>query len=144
MAIDSFLGKYFFLSNFYPCSFTLDGKEWPSTEHYFMAQKTHDVVTKEQIRLAPTPGKARRMGRHLKLRPDWELVKRDAMLNALRAKFKQNSNLKRRLLATGDEFLIEGNNWGDRIWGMVKNDKGEWQGLNYLGEILMQVRKELK
>lgn len=36
----------------------------------------------------------------------------------------QNEELKQKLLATGNEELVEGNNWGDTFWGMV-NEVGE-------------------
>jgi ribA/ribD-fused uncharacterized protein len=85
------------------------------------------------------PGKAKQLGRQVKLRPDWEVVKTAIMEDVVRAKFTQNEELQEKLLATEDRLLIEGNWWKDKIWG-VSNGRGE----NRLGIILMNVRKELK
>lgn len=85
------------------------------------------------------PSSAKRKGRHVQLRHDWEKVKFDIMYEICKAKFSQNAELKDKLLATGDEYLEEGNTWGDRIWGTV-NGKGQ----NNLGKILMRVREELR
>ena len=85
------------------------------------------------------PSTAKREGRRVTLRPDWEEVKYQVMYEICCAKFTQNRELREILLATGDEYLEEGNTWGDRIWGTVNG-----QGNNWLGKILMQVREELK
>ncbi|MFT0803343.1 NADAR family protein [Bacillus swezeyi] len=85
------------------------------------------------------PNLAKRKGRRVKLRPDWEEVKETFMYEIVKAKFEQNDQLKNRLLQTGESTLIEGNTWGDRVWG-VCNGIGE----NKLGKILMRVRNELK
>ena len=61
------------------------------------------------------------------------------MYEIVKAKFEQNEDLRKRLINTGDEELIEGNTWGDKIWGKVKGE-----GQNNLGKILMRVRKELR
>ena len=61
------------------------------------------------------------------------------MYEIVLAKFTQNPDLKKKLLATGDEHLEEGNTWGDTIWGTV-----DGVGENRLGKILMRVRDELK
>lgn len=73
------------------------------------------------------------------MRPDWEEVKYDVMYEIVKAKFIQNPDLKEKLLSTGDEYLVEGNHWGDRTWGQVNG-----VGKNWLGKILMKVREELK
>ena len=73
------------------------------------------------------------------MRSDWEDVKFDVMYDIVKAKFTQNEDLKRKLLDTEGYYLEEGNNWGDKIWGVV-NGVGE----NHLGKILMRVRNELK
>ena len=86
------------------------------------------------------PGKCKGMGRRVKLRPDWEQVKVGLMEEIVRAKFTQNEELKRLLLATGDKRLAEGNTWGDTFWGV---DLRTGQGENHLGRILMKVRGEL-
>ena len=87
------------------------------------------------ILLCATPGDAKRLGSRAKLRPDWEEVKVQIMHNLVLQKFQQY-NLRKLLLDTGDQYIQEGNNWGDRFWG-VCNGVGE----NHLGKILMSVRE---
>lgn len=135
--IDSFTGKYRFLSNFYPCSITFENSTYPSVEHAYQAAKT----TNEQLRLrfmepVTTAGEAKKAGRRLKIREDWDNVKIDIMYQLLKTKFKQ-TKFKKLLLETGDEILIEGNTWGDTFWGIC-NGEGE----NWLGKLLMRVRSE--
>ncbi len=98
-----------YFSNFSPHSIQLDGKVWPTSEHYFQAQKFRDADIQEQIRRAASPMIAARIGRDRSkpLRPDWEAVKDDVMRQAVRAKFTQHENLRRKLLATGDATLVE-------------------------------------
>lgn len=129
-----------FLSNFYEgAPVDLDGLIWPTTEHYYQAQKAHHREQAEAIRQAAGPGKAKQMGRRCKLRPDWEAVKINVMLKAVRAKFGQHPSLGAQLIATGEALLVEGNTWEDRIWGCV-----DGEGENLLGLILMLVRAELR
>lgn len=137
--INSFRDKYFFLSNFYPCWVVLDGMRYPSVEHAYQAAKTLRDIEREQIRTASTPGVAKRLGRVCTHRPDWKKIKVDIMLDLVRQKFERSSDLAEKLLATGDEELIEGNTWGDRFWGVYRG-----RGENNLGKILMQVREELR
>ena len=85
------------------------------------------------------PSSAKRKGRRVKLRDDWEEVKDQIMYEIVLNKFSQNEELRKKLIATGDEYLEEGNTWHDTYWG-VCNGKGK----NKLGKILMQVREELK
>ena len=81
---------YFFLSNFYPAPVHIDGKAWPTNEHYFQAMKTADHAGQEQIRLASTPHKSKQLGRKVSpLRSDWEEVKVDVMRRCCREKFLQ-------------------------------------------------------
>ena len=136
--IDSFRDKYFFLSN-YSCSpFYIDNVLFPTMEHYFQASKADNQNDYLRIAHAPTPGDAKRLGRHIQLRRDWEEVKEDVMLNGLRKKFA-DPELRDLLLATGDEELVEGNYWGDTYWGVCNG-----VGKNRLGYLLMQVREEIK
>ena len=85
------------------------------------------------------PSEAKRTGRKVKLRPDWEDVKINEMRNIVRAKFSQNPELAEKLIQTGDAHLEEGNTWGDRTWGTVNGS-----GQNLLGKILMEIRETLK
>jgi ribA/ribD-fused uncharacterized protein len=136
--INCFDGKWAFLSNFYWNEIEYDGITYPTNEHFFQAMKTLDIETRKAIAAAPTPGAAKRMGRHVPLRPDWESVKEDVMFLGLCLKFA-DEQLADWLLETGDEELIEGNWWGDTTWG-VCNGVGE----NKLGRLLMKVRDMIK
>ena len=138
MVIDSFKGKYFFLSNFYESPVIYEGITYLNNEAAFQAQKT--LTNKERLAFSMlNPSQAKKLGRSVSLRSDWEDIKIDIMYNICKAKFTQNETLKTKLLKTGDATLIEGNTWGDRIWGQV-NGVGE----NNLGKILMRIREELK
>lgn len=135
--IDSFFGKYRFLSNFEPCTVVYDGMTYSCSEAAYQAAKTTDV----SLRIAFTTmngSKAKYAGQKLTLRPDWNDIKVNVMYEIVKDKFSRNPELRVKLLNTGDLQLVEGNYWGDTFWG-VFNGKGE----NHLGKILMQVRKEL-
>jgi len=138
MAIDRFEGRYFFLSNFFEIPVYYEGISYPSSEHAFQAGKTNNPQERLRIAAELTPAKAKRAGRGLVLRPDWEDVKNNVMEEVLREKFRY-PHMKNELLATEDEELIEGNWWGDTYWG-VSNGIGE----NHLGKILMKLRQEFR
>lgn len=131
-SIVQFQGAYRFLSNFYrePCGTT--------NEHRFQAEKTLDLLEKHRILGLETPGDAKRAGREVPLREDWDRVKDSAMDQTLRIKFS-DPGLRDQLLGTGDAELIEGNSWNDTYWG-VNLDTGV--GQNKLGMALMKLRKE--
>lgn len=136
--IDSFSGEYRFLSNFWMCPVEFDGHVYSSVEHAFVAAKTHDEEFRSKVRMTQSPAMAKRMGRTVKLRPDWDLNKRIVMYTLVSDKFRRNHLLGMALVGTGDEELVEGNTWGDRYWGVC-----DGVGENWLGKTLMQVRKEL-
>lgn len=137
--INRFIGEYEFLSNFYPTPiYDNDGKEYPTVEHYFQAMKTFNLQKRELIRLAESPGKAKRISRLVQLREDWEDRKLDIMEKALIQKF-QIPKLREKLLATGDEELVEGNFWNDTYWGVCKGE-----GENHLGKLLMNIREKIR
>jgi ribA/ribD-fused uncharacterized protein len=137
--IDVFSGEYHWLSNFFPAKFVFEGKQYPSVEHAYQAHKTMDPETFEAIRKAVTPGIAKRMGYRTALRPDWDKLKVMLMRELIEHKFEQNPELRQKLCETRGRELIEGNNWGDRFWGCVK-EAGEWVGENTLGKLLMETR----
>lgn len=142
--IVEFDGDYAFLSNFYPSSISHDGITYPTNEHFFQAMKTLDIETRKAIAAAPTPGAAKRMGRHVALRPDWEKIKVDVMRLGLILKFT-DAELAEKLVATGDEELVEGNWWHDNTWGNCHcTECSRKGGRNLLGMLLMEVRKELQ
>lgn len=140
-AIYGFFGEYRFLSNFAPAPLVLpeDGILYPTSEHAYMAQKTVSLPLRRELAALSTPQDAREAGLQLSLRLDWAVQRLHAMLAALRAKFGQNPELAERLLATGQHYLEETNNWDDRFWGVV-----DGEGLNMLGKMLMQVRNDLR
>lgn len=144
LSIDSFRGYYFFLSNFSSSKIQYKGYTYPNGEAAFQAQK-NDSHTYKHLMQFQTPKSAKKEGRHVNLRSDWEQVKDQLMYEIVLAKFSQNEELKRRLLATGTKKLIEGNTWHDNEWGYCtcprcKNETKQ----NKLGKILMRVREELK
>ena len=132
---------YGFMSNFAPYPFSDGNKIWPTSEHYFQAQKFLIPEIQEKIRQIASPMDAALEGRNRQnpLRPDWEEVKDEVMLQALRMKFSQNPEIAKGLVATGDAILIE-HTRNDDYWA----DGGDGSGKNKLGLLLMQVREELK
>lgn len=145
--IEKFDGQYAFLSNFYDSPLPTNGGEviYPTVEHYFQAMKTENPRERERIRLAPTPGKAKRLGRNVNLRADWEEVKQSVMKYALIKKFNNNPELKSLLLETGDAELVEGNDWHDNYWGNCSCAKcANIPGANHLGKLLMEIREDYK
>lgn len=150
-----FTGKYEFLSNFSGSPvlalYRGSGEEMtgpvtppehalrvPSVEHAFQAMKCKLVEEFWWVATAARPADAKERGRRTTLRTDWVDVRLQVMLWLLRQKF-QDAELARKLLATGDVQLIEGNWWGDRFWGVSQG-----AGKNHLGRLLMQVREELR
>ena len=127
-------------SNFSAHPFKLNGRVWPTSEHYFQAQKFSGTEHEETVHNAKTPSMAAKLGRSrsLPLRTDWETVKDDVMRTALRAKFEQHPKLKSLLLSTGDAELIE-HTRNDSYWA----DGGDGTGKNRLGILLMELRAEL-
>lgn len=141
--ITNFRNEYRFLSNFWPLPNPIqyNGISYPTVEHFFQAMKTTVPKLRMEIASAPTPGQAKRLGRALMLRPNWEQVKIPAMKFGLTIKFSNNEMLKNQLLATGTEVLVEGNKWHDNIWGNCYCSKCTGiAGLNYLGYLLMGIR----
>jgi ribA/ribD-fused uncharacterized protein len=184
--IASFDGGFRFLSNFHPSPFALRDaltanpgwpnvhaswgpmvtvpSRWrevvpvaPTVEHGYQACKAATWDEMIEVLRAPSPGAAKRMGREVKLREDWDRVRVVVMLSCLRAKFRPGSELARMLLDTGYQTLVEGNTWGDRYWGAVYGRQAAhdptWRsagwaheplvGRNMLGRCLMLVRGEL-
>jgi N-glycosidase YbiA len=133
--------QYGEFSNFAQYPIKVRGKIWPSTEHYFQAQKFAGTTHELTIQKAPTAAKAAELGRTRKqrIRPNWDNVKDNVMYEAVKAKFSQHADLKALLLGTGEARLVE-HTENDAYWG----DGGDGQGANKLGKILMRVREELR
>ncbi len=128
-------------SNFASFPIQMDGKIWPTTEHYFQAQKFSDQGYQEKIRLEPSPMIAARLGRSRSypIRTDWNAIRDEVMTKAVTEKVRQHEAIKSLLLSTKDAELIE-HTTNDRYWG----DGGDGTGLNRLGKILMEIRQQLK
>lgn len=142
--IGNFDKSHRFLSNFWRCDLEIAGMVFPTAEHAYQALKTESLEEREAIRLLSTPGKAKRAGRQVTLRSDWKLVRIVSMKSVLWKKFRWNSELRERLIATGDIQLVEGNVWHDNYWGNCTCDKCDGiRGKNWLGRLLMQVREKL-
>lgn len=137
--IDLFRGPHRFLSNFQEAEVEFEGVVYPTTEHAYQAAKTLIPVERQYIAQLTTPGEAKRAGRKVTKRPDWEQVNLAIMEGLNYQKFSQYPHLRAKLLATGDAELIEGNTWGDIFWGVCRG-----VGLNHLGRILMRVRDRVR
>lgn len=137
-SINRFKGKNSFLSNFYPVFVYYNGIRFPSVEHAFQAAKSLDIEEQKLFAITPSAAEAKKWGKSVKLRPDWENVKVDIMEILLRQKFSY-PELKSKLLETGNVTLVEGNTHGDKFWGVVGNE-----GQNILGRLLMKIREEMR
>lgn len=135
--VDEDFGEF---SNFASYPIELDGKTWPTSEHYFQAQKFVGTEHEDALRLEVSPMKAAKMGRERRrpLRADWDSVKDDIMRVAVGAKFAQHEELRKLLLSTGAATIVE-HTKNDSYWG----DGGDGAGQNMLGKILMEVRQRL-
>ena len=137
--ITEFQGNYRWLSNFWPAQVELDGVLYPSVEHAYQAAKSLDANGEREPFQWGTAGEAKRLGRKLKIREDWEGVKVSVMAALIRQKFAPGTNLAASLLATGDVQIIEGNTWGDKFWGVCRGE-----GENMLGKLIMEQRAALR
>lgn len=134
-------GKHGCFSNFSRHPITVDGKVYPTTEHYYQSKKFEGTKYEEQVRLSKGPKAAAKLGRNRKLplRKDWEQVKDDVMRDALHAKFNQHDQCKETLLGTDNVYLFEDSPI-DYYWGVGKSGTGK----NRLGVLLMELREHLK
>jgi ribA/ribD-fused uncharacterized protein len=128
-------------SNFSAHPIELNGKRWPTSEHYFQAQKFAGTEHEEQVRLTKTPKQAAEMGRDRSrpLRSDWEQIKDDVMREVVRQKFLTHQDIQKVLLDTGEEELVEATTY-DYYWGCGTKKTGK----NMLGKILMEIRAEIR
>ncbi len=136
--IASFRGQFFFLSNFYQAPVLYQGIKYLNSEAAFQSAKTLDLEQRKRFSHL-SPVEAKKLGRKIPLRPDWEEIKDKVMLAIVKDKFTRNHDLAVKLLATGDAILVEVNTWGDKYWGVCAN-----KGLNKLGKTIMKVRTELR
>ena len=127
-----------FLSNFHPCLIKYENLEYPSAEHLYVALKTTDESIREAIAGIPAAKDVKAFGMTIKLRPNWNDIRLSMMYIVVSEKFQQNKDLAEKLIATGDNELVEHNWWNDKYWG-----KHFGEGENHLGRTLMEVREEL-
>jgi len=127
-------------SNFAPFPIELDGLRWPTTEHYYQAQKFTDTELQQKIRKAEKPIVAKKLAdkHRAKIRTDWDAVKDEVMYRAVRRKFELHAELRDLLLATGDEDIVEAAPT-DYYWGVGREGTGQ----NKLGKIIERIRAEL-
>ena len=151
-----FYGDKEIYSNFYPAEFEIDGKTFPTSEHYFMYAKamrfdSEGPVTYEKL-VSVSPAEAKKLGRQVRFFDAgvWNEIDQDIMYTACLEKFSQNPELREQLLATCDDIIVECSP-RDRKWGigMGKNNPDaqnpdKWRGRNLLGKVLMRVRDTLK
>lgn len=130
-----FRNELYFLSNMYPCKVAYNGYTYSCAESAFQAQKCPELAHE----FVPLDGfQAKKAGRKVPLRPDWESVKMDIMKDIVSAKFNQNSRLYEKLSRV-DSDIVEENTWNDTFWGVCRG-----KGQNHLGRILMQIRGNMK
>lgn len=136
--------KYGCFSNFYPCTITFNGLTYKNSEAAWQSQK---IVSESQRKEFTTlnPSEAKKLGRRVELRKDWEDVKYNIMVDICMAKFSQNPELGEILKSTGSEEIIENTTgWHDNIWGNCDCEKCKNKpGQNLLGKALMEVRSKL-
>lgn len=139
--IKEFQGEYRFLSNFFPSEIVIGGILFPTNEHFYQAMKTNDYKQMLVIAKAKTPGEAKKLGRIVKIRDNWEDIKEEIMWVGLWEKFN-NPVLREKLIKTGNCLLIEGNYWHDNFWGRCNCEscKTKTRRLNKLGIALMKIR----
>jgi ribA/ribD-fused uncharacterized protein len=135
--------EYGCFSNFSPHGFELEGKWYPTSEHYYQAQKfiTTDKELSETIIQAKTPLETAKIGRNIShpLRQDWEKVKDKIMLKGVLKKFTIHKDIQKILLDTGDDLIVE-NSPTDYYWGCGADGTGK----NQLGLTLIKVRMLLR
>lgn len=133
-----FKGENRWLSNFWPCTIKLDTDFYHSVEHAYVAAKTIHSHERLAVRFAKTAGDAKRMGRSITIRENWDNLKLNYMHGFIEQKFSEGSELAGKLIATGSCLIVEGNTWGDRFWGVCGGE-----GANNLGVLIMDRRKYL-
>ena len=136
--IDKFSGKNRWLSNFWPAEVELNGMTYASVEHAYQAAKTLNMEDRGLFQ-GVTASVAKSLGKKLAVRDDWNEIKIAVMTDLNLQKYTKHPELAAKLIATGDELLVEGNTWGDVFWGVCKGI-----GDNHLGKILMEIRKNIQ
>ena len=136
--IKTFENEYFFLSNYYEIPVEYKGLHYLSSEAAYQAQKCISESEMHQFTTL-TPDESKKLGKRIQIREDWNDVKVTIMREIVRNKFNQHEDLKKKLIATGNTILEEGNTWNDTFWGISLKTG---IGCNHLGKILMDLRTE--
>ena len=143
------------LSQWFPATFTVEGIDYPTAEHFMMASKARlfeDTEVLAEILQSSSPHEAKRLGRKVRSFDEntWKHQRMDLVVTGNYAKFSQHEDLKAFLLSTGNKILVEASPY-DKIWGIgmeathaKANNPHGWKGLNLLGFALMQVREALQ
>jgi ribA/ribD-fused uncharacterized protein len=132
---------YGFMSNYFKARFFVYGRWWDFVEAPYQAEKTNDLDEKDAIWAAKKANDSRLLGQKVKMRSNWDFIKRQVMKECCLAKFLQHPDLRKQLIETGDEELIEDTTTSnDMYWGCGADGTGQ----NILGKVLMEVREELK
>jgi hypothetical protein len=140
--IDSFKGPFSFLSNFFPAPIKTKLGIFPTAEHLYQACKTKDHQQQLMIMQLATPAEAKKVGKTLTIREDWDELKIGYMRKTVEYKFMQHWYLMTKLIETNHHKIIEGNWWHDNFWGVCSCERCKGKGLNHLGNILMNLREE--
>jgi ribA/ribD-fused uncharacterized protein len=142
-------------SQWWPVTFTIDGITYPTAEHWMMVAKAKlfgDLEILEKMLTTSSPADVKKLGRKVKnFEPIlWETHKYNIVVEGNLHKFSQHPVLKRFLLNTAENILVEASPL-DTIWGIGMaadhpeiNDPSSWRGENLLGYALMEVRDKLK
>lgn len=132
-----FRKEFWFLSNMYPCEIRVNGLVFTCAEACFQSFKTTDLEARKAFQ-GIDGFQAKKLGRKVQLRSDWNKIRLDVMEAVVKAKFRQHPDLFYKLLVV-DDVIVEDNTWNDTFWG-----KCNGKGYNNLGRILMKVRAELR
>jgi ribA/ribD-fused uncharacterized protein len=145
-AITDFHNEFYWLDNMYLVSINWSRNVvFTSTEQGFVYFKTIDLILREEILTIKDPYAAKAFGRSMPMRPDWDDIKYGVMYELVDQKFYQHMDLRKKLLATGNQPLLEGNTWHDNTWGdcfcqQCMNVRGD----NFLGKTLMSIRAKYR
>jgi ribA/ribD-fused uncharacterized protein len=135
--VGGFVGDYRWLSNYLPCTVEWEGRKYGSAEAAYQSGKYPTAERDVFTTLEPDPAKKLSRSKPYDTAA-WELRKERVMREVVWAKFSQNPDLAKKLIATGEKILEETNWWGDEVWGVYQGKGG-----NLLGRILMDTRARL-
>lgn len=143
--IDRFIGEHEHMSNFFAVPFTFAGIQWPTREHAYQAFKSREPSDWMRILSEKDPGRAKKLGRKVTMRPHWDEYKIPLMQAIVHAFYREHESHRIALFRTYPATLIEGNTWHDQIWGNCTCGSGTCNrpGKNLLGVTHMHVRQQL-